>query len=243
MLFERFDNHWANIEGMLAQMLAKRGHWLPYVLEQPADELCARVNASLCAILEAQLARAVALLPASLRAALERLPGVANLDATVTSLRCWKRLAHLTRTDKGWRAQLTAHRLGPELHDPSLRAALKQAIQDLAGITGADELLVALHGWPAAALSGVDAAALAALSRVLARAAAELHGQFASAGRVDYTFIMGAARAALAEAGEPTELALRTGLALKHILVDEFQDTSLAQFQLLAQPDRQLGGG
>ena len=28
-------------------------------------------------------------------------------------------------------------------------------------------------------------------------------------------------------------MALRTGLALRHILVDEFQDTSLAQFQLL----------
>ena len=42
-------------------------------------------------------------------------------------------------------------------------------------------------------------------------------------------------RQALTEAGEPTELALRTGLALRHILVDEFQDTSLAQFELLRQ--------
>ncbi len=79
-----------------------------------------------------------------------------------------------------------------------------------------------------------DAAALAALSRLLARAAAELQQAFARHGRVDYTFVMGAAREALAEAGEPTDLALRTGLSLRHILVDEFQDTSLAQFQLLA---------
>src|SRR5437763_37730 len=45
--------------------------------------------------------------------------------------------------------------------------------------------------------------------------------------------LAGAPRAALAEAGQPTELALRTGLSLQHMLVDEFQDTSLAQFQLL----------
>ncbi len=234
LLFERFDNHWANIEGMLAQMLAERGHWLPYVLEQPAQELCARVNASLRAILEAQLDKAVQLLPRALRALLEQLPGVTCLDGAAASLGHWKRLAQLTRTEKGWRAQLTAHRLGPEFHDPALRAALKQRIADLGGIAGSDELLVALHGWPAATLAPEDAAALAALSRVLSRAAAELHGHFANAGQVDYTFIMGAARSALAEAGEPTELALRTGLALQHILVDEFQDTSLAQFQLLA---------
>ena len=57
--------------------------------------------------------------------------------------------------------------------------------------------------------------------------------EFAAAQRVDHTYVTGAARAALAESGEPTELALRTGLTLRHILVDEFQDTSLAQFQLL----------
>ncbi len=68
---------------------------------------------------------------------------------------------------------------------------------------------------------------------MLAQAAAELHAEFAAAGCVDYTYVTGAARQALTEAGEPTELALRTGFALRHILVDEFQDTSLAQFQLL----------
>src|SRR5262249_46560398 len=71
------------------------------------------------------------------------------------------------------------------------------------------------------------------LSRVLSRAAAELHTEFAASQRVDYTYVAGAARAALSEEGEPNDLALRTGLALRHVLVDEFQDTSLAQVQLL----------
>ncbi|MFZ0549306.1 MAG: 3'-5' exonuclease, partial [Steroidobacteraceae bacterium] len=47
------------------------------------------------------------------------------------------------------------------------------------------------------------------------------------------TYIAGAARAALADGGLPTDLALRTGLSLRHILVDEFQDTSVAQLELL----------
>ena len=234
LLFERFDNHWANIEVMIAQMLAERGHWLPYVLAQPAEELCARVSASLRAVVEAELGTAVQLLPQRLRADLQRLPGVGPLDAIASSLAHWQRLAFLTRTDKGWRVLVSAHLLGAEFADPPLRARLKEQIAQLQAVAGADTLLVRLRGWPPAALSGEDARALAALSRVLARAAAQLHQEFAHAGRVDYTFIMGAARAALAEAGEPTELALRTGLSLRHILVDEFQDTSLAQFQLLA---------
>src|SRR5204863_97659 len=99
-----------------------------------------------------------------------------------------------------------------------------------------ERLLAELLGSAArlpAALDASDQAAIAALSRVLARSALELHAEFADSGRVDYTYVTGAARAALAEAGQPTELALRTGLSLQHILVDEFQDTSLAQFQLL----------
>jgi len=61
-----------------------------------------------------------------------------------------------------------------------------------------------------------------ALSRVLRAAAIQLQTEFAIDGRVDHTYIGGAARAALADAGLPTDLALRTGLSLRHILVDEF---------------------
>src|SRR6202030_4287668 len=69
--------------------------------------------------------------------------------------------------------------------------------------------------------------------RVLQSAAAHLQAEFALVGRVDHTYVAGAARAALADAGLPTDLALRTGLSLRHILVDEFQDTSIAQFDLI----------
>src|SRR6185312_960638 len=86
---------------------------------------------------------------------------------------------------------------------------------------------------PSPDLATADAAAIEALSRVLRVAAAQLQARFAAAGRVDHTYVSGAARAALTEAGLPTDLALRTGLTLRHILVDEFQDTSLAQLELI----------
>ena len=110
---------------------------------------------------------------------------------------------------------------------------MRDLIAQLRQIAGARETLLALKAAPAAQLSAEDAQAIGALSRLLSYAAAQLHAEFAAARLVDHTYITGAARAALTEAGAPTELALRAGLTLRHILVDEFQDTSLAQFQLL----------
>ncbi len=69
-------------------------------------------------------------------------------------------------------------------------------------------------GLPAPALTGEDAHAIEALSRVLEAAAAELHVEFSNVGKVDYTYVSGAARVALTEEGEPTDLGLRAGLKL-----------------------------
>jgi len=233
LLFERLDNHWNNVERLLAEMLGQRAHWLRYVLQTRPGELCARVNASLTHIIGAHLAAASERLPPTLRLAAQQLPGVGPLGSDPTHLGAWQRLAGYTLTGGRWRVRLTEGLLGPEYAEATAREALRSCIGQLSALPGSAELLQGVATLPAAALSEADEAAIAALSRVLERAARELHVEFAEAGRVDYAYVTGAARAALTEAGLPTELALRTGLAFTHILVDEFQDTSLAQFQLL----------
>ena len=234
-LFERLDNHWLRFEGLLALMLRQRAQWLRHVLDAPGEDLVRDVNASLTALTRALLARAVGGLPRHLIAAARALPGVGALGADPADLHAWQRLAQLTlRHDGQWRAQLSAHRLKePAFADPARCRDLKDLIEALRRTEGAQALLQGLARAPAAALAAPDEEAIAALARVLAHAAAQLQAQFALAGEVDYTYVAGAARAALSEAGEPTELALRTGLKLRHILVDEFQDTSLAQVELL----------
>jgi ATP-dependent helicase/nuclease subunit A len=233
LLFERLDNHWLNLERLIAQMLELRGHWLRFVVDEEPAVLCQRVNQSLAAITRARLAALRDLVPEALRRRAQSLPGSAPLGAQAADLVHWKHFAHLVLTRNDWRRQLSAHRLRPGFTDPGVRAQLRDLIDELRGIAGVRETLLELRRAPAAELNADEAAAIAALSRVLGRAAAELQTAFAEAGRVDYTFVTGAARAALAEGGEPTDLALRAGLALRHILVDEFQDTSLAQVQLL----------
>ncbi|CAA2991155.1 ATP-dependent exoDNAse (exonuclease V) beta subunit (contains helicase and exonuclease domains), partial [Olea europaea subsp. europaea] len=233
LLFERLDNNWGNVQRLLADMLNQRGHWLRYVLRHEPDALCARISSSLGAIVSDHLSSAAAILPHALRNQVGGLPRVGALGTDPQSLRAWKELASLTLTGKGeWRKAVTKT-LGPEYESAPAKAALKSAIELLSGVPRFQQTLIDLSSLPAATLSNADAAAVEALSRVLRSAAIYLQAEFAVSGRIDHTYVAGAARQALADAGEPTDLALQTGMSLRHILVDEFQDTSLAQFDLI----------
>ncbi|MCQ3830962.1 UvrD-helicase domain-containing protein, partial [Microbulbifer elongatus] len=74
---------------------------------------------------------------------------------------------------------------------------------------------------------------LQALAQVLPRLVAQLKLVFQQLGATDYTEVAQAALLALGNSDEPTDLALKLDLQTQHILVDEFQDTSQMQLQLL----------
>ena len=235
LLFERLDNHWNNVERLLAEMLEQRGHWLRYVLEHAPGALCERIGTSLANIIRDHLTAACARLSGALRAEAGSLPGVGLLGSEPECLAAWKGLVSLTLTAKAeWRRSIRISKtLAREYTEPPAKEALRSCIERLSRVAGAREALLELAWLPASTLGESDVEAIEALSRVLRAAAAQLQAEFATAGRVDYTYVAGAARAALTDAGLPTDLGLRTGLSLRHILVDEFQDTSLAQFDLL----------
>lgn len=235
LLFERLDNNWGNVQRLLADMLSQRGHWLRYVLDNEPGALCARIGRSLEEIARDHLRLVCQLLSPAVRAEASELPGVGALGSDVQSVAAWKRLASLTLTVKGeWRKPKGITKAaGVEYEAPSARDVLRAAIERLSGVQDLREALVEVAALPAAALGATDAAAIEALSRVLRSAAAHLQAEFSLHGRVDHTYVAGAAREALTDAGLPTDLALRAGMSLRHILVDEFQDTSLAQFDLI----------
>lgn len=233
LLFERLDNRWGHVERLLADMLRQRAHWLRYVLGHEPEMLCRRVAGSLAQIVEDRLRLARECLGIDVCAEAARLPGVGPIDSQAGCLTAWKALARLALTKDGdWRRAIN-RKLGAEYENGSGREALRACIERLGAVPGARATLLEVTRLPSPQLGAEDSAALAALSRVLRSAAAQLQALFALDGRVDHTYIAGAARAALAESGLPTDLALRTGLSLRHILVDEFQDTSVAQLELL----------
>lgn len=76
---------------------------------------------------------------------------------------------------------------------------------------------------------------LQALFVLLPLLVAHLHLVFSEHNEVDFTAISQQALTALGDSENPTDLALYLDHTIHHLLVDEFQDTSIAQFELLSQ--------
>ena len=74
---------------------------------------------------------------------------------------------------------------------------------------------------------------LGAMLELLPRAAAQLKVVFGERGETDFTEIAQGAVRALGTPAEPTDLLLALDARIQHVLVDEFQDTSFSQFELL----------
>jgi ATP-dependent helicase/nuclease subunit A len=249
LLFERMENEFGRCEVLIAGMLEKRAHWLPYLVGDAALHLATRVSASLEAVVQARLARAQQLIAPSLLqqglrigseaarylAAANAAPGpwCAFSDAAASTLRQWQALAVMALTAAGtWRKRLDA-RAGFPAEDAALKQRGADWVAEMTVQRGALELFKELQLLPDPQLSADEAQMLGALARLLGLAVAELDVVFSELGRVDYPAIAAAARAALGAVDDPTELALRLDSRIQHILVDEFQDTSLEQTRLL----------
>jgi ATP-dependent exoDNAse (exonuclease V) beta subunit len=112
-------------------------------------------------------------------------------------------------------------------------ARARQWLHDLAAAGAAPAALGQVGRLPDLRLGADDAATLVAVAVLLPYAAAHLRLVLRAAARVDHVEVAAAARAALGDDTEGSDLARHRGAALRHVLVDEFQDTSLQQFELL----------
>ncbi len=93
--------------------------------------------------------------------------------------------------------------------------------------------LSALLDLPPQTYSEAQWEALEAVLALLPVAAAQLKILFAERGEADFTEIAQGAVRALGSPEEPTDLLLALDARIAHVLVDEFQDTSLSQWDLL----------
>jgi ATP-dependent helicase/nuclease subunit A len=252
LLFERMENDFGRCESLIAGMLEKRTHWLPYLVGDAAVHLAARIRESLEAVVSARLGRALRLVPAALlqsglqigqRSARhlqsrDAAPGpwcefLGAPEPPEPSLRQWQGLAGMVLTQAGtWRKRLDV-RAGFPPEDAALKRQGNEWVADLAGLRGTLELFNEIQLLPDPQLSADEIGALGALARLLGLAVAELDLVFNEWSRVDYPAIAAAARSALGSVDDPTDLALRLDNRIRHILVDEFQDTSLEQTRLL----------
>lgn len=140
----------------------------------------------------------------------------------------------------GFPAQGVAKKLGVSKEE--LEAHKAAMLQVLAEIEQAPEFLDALvevRKLPDPQYKEEQWALLSQLLTVLPDLLLELQLVFAEHAAVDFAEISARASLAMGTEEAPTDLALSMDLALKHMLVDEFQDTSQTQFKLFEQLLRQ----
>lgn len=121
--------------------------------------------------------------------------------------------------------------------EKAFRKLQKDNMLELLREMAVDEVLIekldAFYYLPEGRFNDKQWQVLESLTAILPQLVGRLNLIFARHQLTDYPHISAAALEALGEEHQPTDLALRLDYSLKHILVDEFQDTSTSQIDLL----------
>ena len=243
------DNDANQLKNLLMKMLAKRDQWLKQAQHEVDTE---QLQKTLQHLVEREL-QAIAIAP-SLQQLLMPIARFAAsnlladspvallldwqsvLDPVPEALPMWRALADLMLTEKGEPRKETG--INVKFGFPPSEAGKTQK-QALVQVISAIDNLSALHrvrSLPDLKSDDSSWQIIAMFSQLLNLAVAELWLAFQRAGEVDFVEIAQRATHALSnDFGEPTDLALKLDYQIQHLLVDEFQDTSPSQIELLEQ--------
>lgn len=255
-LLQHLDNDMARIETLLAEMLSRRDHWLRHIHGRTREEL----ETSLQNSRRNALHYVFRLFPEAMHNELLELLhyAAANLlsSETKSSMICfcdrletlsaadvehWCGIAELLLTKEGdWRKRVSVNegfppgnikterdkskawknRLEILIESLSLKDEFRQALQDMRQL-------------PPSGYSDKQWEILGAITRLLPYAVAQLNIIFQASGYVDFSEVAQRALLALGDPESPTDLVLALDYRIKHLMIDEFQDTSISQFKLI----------
>lgn len=255
------DNGWFDLENLLVEMLAKRDRWMhAFVLDRDPDwdALRAQLERPFARAARQGLMRVDELLdqaPAVRREALAlarfanmqlespRFSALAELPEFPTAPfedaeaahAALVALADLALTADGTLRARIDKTIGFPADRKTEKARLAALVATLRSIDGCETALAALRTLPPPCYEEDDWQVVQACFALLRQAAAELRIVFASSGSVDFTEIAQIAqRILVADDGSPSDAAMNIADGIRHLLVDEFQDTSRRQHRLLA---------
>src|SRR6185503_19361216 len=236
-LLAHLDNDVGRVEGLLAGMLRRRDHWLRHVHRKERDQL----EAALLNTRHDALERLLDRLPEELGAELRTVAGFAfaNLEkgAFDGGIEGWALLAGVLLTaEDQWRKAFTKNRGFPA--GKPTQPWKERVLALIEALRPQDEFRAALADMrmlPPEAYNDEQWGVLGAITRLLSLAAGQLKLVFQVRGQVDFAEVAQGAVFALGEVGEPSDLALALDYRIRHLLVDEFQDTSISQFELVAR--------
>ncbi|MGD9107771.1 MAG: UvrD-helicase domain-containing protein [Gammaproteobacteria bacterium] len=250
-LLLHLDNDFSKTQNLIAAMLAKRDQWLPHVhgqkisredLEQSLRNISYDCLEKLNNILPKNLAQEIKVLAEFAKTNMDpAVPPVNWLgrrtglprDNTTEEINYWQFIAKIFLTDKNdWRKTIDK-RNGFPANDKPMKQHVLDLLQQLSAHDDFREALTEAKIIPPTKYSEQQWQTLESLTILLPRAAAFLKLVFQEIGEIDFIEVAQAAKNVLGTTDDPTDLALFLDYKIKHILVDEFQDTSISQIELL----------
>lgn len=253
-LLLHLDNRTTSLKTLLANLLSHRDQWLPVIIQckQHHAILKSSLEKSLTNIALEMLHMAAASIPPSLRQQLVLLARHAgnyfkendnkhaiaacadftwNEKPTISSMNSWKGLSKLLLTEKNWRKRIDI-RQGFHAKDEQ-KPLMMSLLAELSMHHTVKKCLIDIAHCPSPTISNTQWETLQSLLQLLPLLSAELQLIFQEKGLVDFLEFNLKALTALGESDAPTDLALYLDYQICHLLIDEFQDTSLTHFHLL----------
>lgn len=253
VLLAHTGNDTARCERLLADMLAKREQWLPLIydargnqsyFQQVIDQI---IGETLLQLQDALLPVAGELLsladfaanhsPTDKDSPLTALAGITELpDISLEGIRQWKILLSLLVTKAYEPRKQVSKNEGFPADKKEAKQRMAILLEWCRNQLHIQELILNALYLPEAEINQSQQLMLDALGYLLPRLAAELETVFKQHDQCDYPAITLAALEAIEPSPEDqsiSDITLRLDYQLRHILVDEFQDTSGAQIKLL----------
>jgi ATP-dependent exoDNAse (exonuclease V) beta subunit len=257
------DNNWRDLENQLVEMLEKRDRWMhDFVLdrepdwnalrerlERPFHEAVTGVITDLCSML-ATIPGACAEAMLLARFACEQTGGKLHRDlAELSDLPtgpfksgeeleearvAFLCLARMVLTEEGIirRRFDRSNGFPADCHGEKLR--IERLVADMSSVDGLEVALRAVRSLPPTRYTEDDWRIVRACFTLLRQAAGELRTVFAEVGAIDFVEVAQIAQRVLTdEGGLPSDAAIALADGIRHLLVDETQDTSRRQHRML----------
>ncbi len=263
VLLKHLNNNLNQLEALLIDMLGQRNQWLPHLFERPKistlkltlEKEIERRLKKIDSLFSEKTKNKLLILAKYAAKNLKKEPNNKTLiplwhdllvfpSAEYQNLSLWHGLSELLLTKKDIRKLITKAQgfpaPGEKGIDESEKIKREVAKNDMAKVLtnlgDNKELILGIQEIKLLPLQNFDLnheKLLNSLSEVLLYAASELFLAFSESKKVDFIELGQRALQSLGKEDNPTNLALSLDYRIKHILVDEFQDTSISQIQLL----------
>lgn len=255
-LLMHLDNRQDKLLDLLSALLANREQWLPSLFIA-REQTKANYEQMLAFIVQHELTRFQEAVPVQFRDELcELAAAIAAIENDPTSPRYplinWQSFKHMNRKIASGLAALLLtsedklrkgfdHHVGlkrgvceDQIYN-QLKSASKTLFSQLELAPDFLDTLISVKNLPDPHYDPEQWQVLQALFSLLPILVSHLQLLFAEQNEVDFAAISQQALTALGSDDEPTDLTLYLDNAIQHLLVDEFQDTSIQQFQLITK--------